>query len=302
MMIFIGISLLVLTGLSWVGTGVVISNAAKKSIDIGSIQFLSALITTIVSAALLIFGFWPKSASNQAIFLTGGLIMLSGFINYIILLSMGRAMSLGPNGIVWAIIQSAFIFPFMMGIFCFDVPVNAMRIAGLMLIVCSVACYGLGKNTPAQGKKYGNWYIPAFVGFICAGLNQSLNNLPSYLNETENINSVFRAGASQTGTILACLVFNLPNLLKLRQTPIRPIISSAVIMVGINLICSFFFLYKALDIFADLKIGATAYPIIVSSCITGFFIFSTFILKEKSSILQKIGFVIGISGSAIICL
>ena len=83
MMIFIGISLLVLTGLSWVGTGVVISNAAKKSIDIGSIQFFSALIMTIVSAALLIFGFWPKSASNQAIFLTGGLIMLSGFINYI---------------------------------------------------------------------------------------------------------------------------------------------------------------------------------------------------------------------------
>ncbi|MEG2075230.1 MAG: hypothetical protein RRY34_01915 [Victivallaceae bacterium] len=73
-------------------------------------------------------------------------------------------------------------------------------------------------------------------------------------------------------------------------------------MACINIVCSFLFLYKALDIFAGLNIGATAYPIIVSSCITGFFIFSTFILKEKSSILQKIGFIIGISGSAVICL
>ncbi|MEG1980450.1 MAG: hypothetical protein RR060_06960, partial [Victivallaceae bacterium] len=160
MMLVIGISLLVLTGISWVGTGAVISNAAKKSIDIGSIQFFSALIMTTVSAALLILGFWPSSASNQAIFITGGAVMLSGFINYIILLAMGKAMSLGPNGIVWAIIQSAFIFPFMMGIFCFEVPVNTMRLVGLLLIICSVACYGLGKNAPAQGRKYGNWYLP----------------------------------------------------------------------------------------------------------------------------------------------
>ena len=301
-MLFTGIFLLVLTGLSWVGTGAVISNAAKKSINIGSIQFFSAQIMTLVSGALLVCGFWPGAAPDRALFITGGAVMLSGFINYIILLSMGKAMRLGPNGIVWAIIQSAFIFPFMMGIFCFGVEITASRITGLLLIVASVACYGLGKNSPEKGKSYGNWYVPAFIGFICAGVNQSLNNLPSYLNDTESINSVFRAGASQIGTILACLAFNLPQLLKLRGQSLKPVLGSAAILAGINIICSFLFLYKGLDIFASLKIGATAYPIIVSSCITGFFIFSTFLLKEKSSPLQKIGFVIGISGSAVICL
>ena len=50
---------------------------------------------------------------------------------------MSRAMQCGPNGIIWAIIQSAMIFPFIFGVAFYDVKLNILRILGICLMIVS---------------------------------------------------------------------------------------------------------------------------------------------------------------------
>lgn len=65
---------------------------------------------------------------------------------------MSYAMQRGPNGIIWTIIQSALIFPFLGGVVFFHVRLNAFRISGILLLLAALVLFGFGKdNSPRSG-------------------------------------------------------------------------------------------------------------------------------------------------------
>ncbi len=312
---FMGILFAVLTGVSWIWIGVVISYAAKHRLNIPYLQLFQTLIGITVSISLLA-GMWllrkaPPDISAQTKWITAVSMFGNGFLNYFMFLAMGAAMKRGPNGIIWSIVQAGLIFPFLMGILVFHVSPSVTRITGILLIVASVLLFGLGKEKKTgtdesrmQQKK--TWYLFALLAMVLCGINQCCGNLPSYLNSGEQIGSVYRAFFAQTGTLGGWLSGGLAAGTLLRPKfaagEVRKLLLFALSLNAVGLTASYLLFYNALDFLAKANAGSLGYPLVVSSCIVGFFLYSALILRENTGILQKAGFVLGIAGIVIICL
>lgn len=310
---FTGILFAVLTGISWIWIGVVISYASKHKLNIAYLQLFQTLIGLLVSICLLSGMFLlrnsPQEISAQIKWITAISMFANGFLNYFMFLAMGAAMKRGPNGIIWAIVQSGLIFPFLMGICFFHVQVTATRIAGILLLVVSVLLSGLGKEgkkKSEQEERRRTWYLFALLAMLLCGINQCCGNLPSYLNSGEQIGSVYRAFFAQTGTLggwisgaLAGGRFLHP---KLSSGEVRKLLLFALSLNAVGLTASYLLFYNALDFLAKANAGSLGYPLVVSSCIIGFFLYSVLALREKTGILQKTGFLLGVAGIIVICL
>lgn len=313
---FTGILFAVLTGVSWIWIGIVISYAARNRMNIPYIQLFQTLIGITVSASLLGGMYFllknQPEISVRTKWITAVSMFGNGFLNYFMFLAMGAAMKRGPNGIIWSIVQAGLIFPFLMGILVFHVSPTPCRITGILLIIVSVLLFGLGKEKKeearqqphAQQKK--TWYLFAVLAMLLCGINQCCGNLPSYLNSGEQIGSVYRAFFGQTGTLSGWLIGSLAagTLLhpKLGKGEFRKIILFAVSLNAVGLTANYLLFYNALDFLAKADAGSLGYPLVVSSCIVGFFLYSAIFLREKTGFFQKTGFFLGITGIIVICL
>lgn len=209
-----GILFAVLTGISWIWVGIVISYAARNKVNIPYIQLLQTLTGITISVIVLFaMGMLMKEQpeiSARTKWLTAFCMITFGILNYFMFLAMGAAMRRGPNGIVWSVIQSGIVFPFLMGILIFHVEPTLSRVGGMLLIVGSVILFGLGKEKKAAanvpGMRKNSWYFFALLGMLLCGLNQCCANLPSYLSNGEPVGSVYRACFSQVGMLSGWLI------------------------------------------------------------------------------------------------
>ncbi len=302
-----GILFAVLTGVSWIWIGVVISHAARNKLNIPYIQLFQALIGISVSALLLCLLSNPPEISARTKWITAVSMFGNGFLNYFMFLAMGAAMKRGPNGVIWSVVQAGLIFPFLMGIVFFQVAPTPSRITGILLIVISVLLFGLGKEQKEeQHPRRKTWFLFAIGAMLLCGINQCCGNLPSYLANGERIGSVYRAFFSQTGVLAAWTLGAVASgtLLPPRfgKGEFRKIILFALSLNAVGLAASYLLFYNALDFLAKADSGSLGYPLVVSSCIVGFFLYSTIFLREKTGILQKTGFLLGVAGILIICL
>ena len=200
-----GISALVVVGSSWSLTGLVMGDAPKKGVNPGLVQLLSALVATIVSVAVVFGADLVPRCSAKVLFLTCGTYAMAGAINYVMLQIMSYAMQRGPNGIIWTIIQSALIFPFLGGVVFFHVRLNAFRISGILLLLAALVLFGFGKdNSPRSGG--GNWKIAAFICLALCAVQQNLTTAPSYFVEARAVNSVVRSLSNAAGILFAAVL------------------------------------------------------------------------------------------------
>ena len=126
----LGIFLLITTGLLWVVIGSVISLSACKGKNLDRIQADSALFCILVCVGWL----WSTGAHFPSPLITI-LLILAGAANYFTFLLMNRAMQLGHHGIVWSLVQSALICPFLMGVIFLGVACSPVRIVGIIGIL-----------------------------------------------------------------------------------------------------------------------------------------------------------------------
>ncbi len=309
-----GILFAVLTGISWIWVGIVISYAARNKVNIPYIQLLQTLTGITISVIVLFaMGMLMKEQpeiSARTKWLTAFCMITFGILNYFMFLAMGAAMRRGPNGIVWSVIQSGIVFPFLMGILIFHVEPTLSRVGGMLLIVGSVILFGLGKEKKAAanvpGMRKNSWYFFALLGMLLCGLNQCCANLPSYLSNGEPIGSVYRACFAQVGTLAGWLIGSLATRTlsrpKFHPGELKKILFFAISLNAVGLTASYLLFYNALDFLAEADAGSLGYPLVVSSCVVGFFLYSVIFLREKTGILQKIGFLFGVAGIVIICL
>ena len=296
-MYIFGISSMVLVGLGWTIYGYVMGKAPKQNIRISCLMILSALTAGIVSIAAGLIQGIPPAAGKTLLFVLGTQL-LCGIVNYIQLDLMSRAMQKGPNGIIWSVLQMGFIFPFLMGVIFFAVPLTPLRLAGVLAMLIALALFGSGKNSGNCGK----WKLLTFGAFLATGASQSLCNLPSYYEATEAVSSIWRTAAFSLGMALGGTLFELPRGKKflhdmadhLRRG--RVWFNSALLEVP-ELFSSFCLMYPGMDVLSKLGIGAIAYPLMVGSCIIFFELFSIIILREKRQILQWIALVLCLAGA-----
>ena len=301
-MYFFGIGAMILVGISWTIYGYVMGKAPKENIRISCLMILSAFLAGLVSLVIGMVQGFPQT-DNRFLLLALGSQFACGIINYVQLDLMSRAMQKGPNGIIWSIMQSGFIFPFFMGVIFFSVPLTPMRLAGVTSMLIALALFGGGPN---HGQ-YGKWKLLTFGAFLCTGGAQSLCNLPSYYPEAEVVSSVWRTMAFSFGMSAGGLLFELPRKMDfvrdmadhLRRG--RVWITCAILEIP-ELFSSFCLIYPGMDILSKLGIGSIAYPLMVGSCIIFFELFSIIILREKRRWPQWAALALCLAGAACISL
>lgn len=304
-----GIFYLVLVGSSWSLVGIIMGHAPKHDIDTGVIQLASALVPFTVSLLLFLTNTVPMFTCALSTGLQAALIFaMVGVLGFILLQLMACTMQRGPNGIVWAIIQSGLIFPFMMGIVFFDVPLSFTRGAGLLAILAALLLFALAKHRGLSATA--PWLGLSLLAFLICGTQQMLNNLPSYIPEMrDGVTHYFRAFSVACGGILA---FTVRNVLLQKLAGFRARFNNSirkplfwkyvVIKQGFGLISAYFLLYRGMDRLSAAGIGSVSYPLLVGSCIVAFTLYSIFILKERTGLAQYAGLVLCLVGIVAICL
>ena len=297
-MIF-GIVAMILVGISWTLYGYVMGKAPKRNIEVTILLIVSSLLGFVLTASVGLWKGFPK-VGNTALLIALGSQILCGIFNYTQLELMSKAMQKGPNGIIWSILQSGFIFPFFMGIVFFHEPLTLVRLLGFAVVLASLYLFGTGKNDPE--KQYGNWKIYAFAAFAVTGCSQSLSNLPSYFPEAGAVDSAWRTAGFCTGMALGGTVMELRKGIVSFAGKLKEGVCNGrfwiycLMMQGVTFIANYFLLYPGMDSLSRHKAGAVSYPLMVSSCIIAFDIFSLVILREKHKAAQWAALLLCIAG------
>ncbi len=293
----LGILMLAATGLLWVVIGAVVGGAERNGLSAGAVQAAAAVLMLAVSLAVLLFlpGREVPAATRIWVMLS---LAGSGFFNYFVLSLMGKAMRNGPNGVIWAAVQSALVFPFLVGVAVFGTPLTPLRAAGLTAIIASLAAFGLARDIGKHTAGTGPWKLATLGSFLLAGVNQNLSSLPSYFPDAAAVGSVWRTFSAQLGTLTAFLLFGLRPALAQGRLPLRSprLWRYACTLICVSLVSAYCLLYNGLDRVARSGAGAVGYPVLVGSCIVGFSLYSAIALKEKFRPLQLAGLLLGVAG------
>lgn len=306
-MVIYGVGAMVLVGTSWIIFGCVMGRAPKQNIKIPYLLIISSLIALVISVCIGLFQGFPR-LSPFGYFITFGVLAMCGVANYYQLDLMSRAMQKGPNGIIWSIIQSGFVFPFFLGVICFGVELNLLRACGLVSLLVSLVFFGIGKNQSGNGK----WKLLTFIAFLTTGISQVLSNLPSYYPESEAVTSIWRTAAFSTGLILGAFSaellgrknMNEPSVLRELAGHFRRFVvwRTALLLEIPEILSSYLLLYPGMDILSKAGIGSVAYPVMVASCILSFELFALLILREKRTALQWLALLLCLLGVVGLCL
>ena len=294
----IGILFVIITAILWVGLGAVISHAAQKNLNIGFIQGAGA----IVLAALMIPAYFFEDMSIPTTVLIA--VPLSGLGNYATFLMMNKAMQKGPNGLVWAMIQSAFIMPFLMGVLFFKVPCPVTRIIAIIMLLAAMilmGVFGQGNEEKNEGKRGHIWIVYTIIGFLLAGSTQCCANIPSYLIKEESNNllvTLFRTGLCSGGMFLAFFMHGLIN----RENFSWKGCGLSTVIMTITTVLSLLCTFIGLDRLAEHDAGAIAYPMIVGISIAIFMVYTSIRLKERLSLPALLGVLLCLSGIVMIAI
>jgi drug/metabolite transporter (DMT)-like permease len=322
-MIYSGILLAVLTGLSWVVTGAVVGLVERHGRPTG--QLLAARSIFLLAAALALIAIgrraWPDVAAFRLCLAWRPALLMAawGALSYVMAVFMGRAMARGPNGAAWTIVQSGFVFPFAMGIALGNTAATTTRLAGLALILAGVVFGGMARNTnyaeaaPAPQKSR-VWLVPALLGFVFCGANQCAVNLVSFLPPEARPAQPERIVWGALGMLAAAAIHGLMSMARgatpphsgtralARPAPLAFLVKVAAAEATVWLFAGLFLLYNALDRLQAAGLAAIASPIMVASCLAGFLVYGAIALRERPNLHQTLGILCSLGGITLLAI
>ena len=125
----IGVFILIAVGLIWTLTGVVMGGAKKHGIDSSLMQLMSSTLTFVVCGLLILLKVFPQmDVAPKTELYAFVMFFFVGATGYLLNETMARAMERGPNGLVWGILQSGTVIPFIIGVIFHGVPTPWLRI------------------------------------------------------------------------------------------------------------------------------------------------------------------------------
>lgn len=287
-----GILLMVLAGFGWVGVGCVVSYCAAKKVNLAVTQLVQALMCAAVGGVLLYFQD-TVGVSAKIKYLTYGSLFLSGIGNFAAYDLMNRAMKVGPNGIIWSFVQSALIFPFLTGVIFFGDSLTPVRMCGMAALIVSILLLGAAKGNTGSEQSSRRWFWIALAAFIAAGFTQVTTNLPSYWQEAKQITPVMRTVWFQLGIAAG---FFLLWAGERKPIPLTGVLKPAICLSVFYILLYFVLMFNGLDKLAANGAGSVGFPVMLGSCIVGFFLYSLIFLKEKLTLTGALGFLLCLGG------
>lgn len=301
-----GIIALVMVGSSWCLIGLVMGDAPKKSMDVGLIQFWGGVVSLLVSLVVGISRGIPSGVQVSVVALTMGAYFSSGFLNFFMLQLMSRAMQHGPNGIIWSIIQSAMIFPFLVGMIFFNTGVGTMKIAGVILLLLALTGFGLAKDNTVSSS--GKWRWLAFGALTICAVQQNLATLPTYFASSRQVSSILCTLATASGTVIASIIFTFCTLNEKKKKLLKDNLNNwqlwkyVLTLQLFNLIFAYTLFYPGMFAMGKNGLGMLCYPMMVGSCIVSFTLSSMIFLKEKVKLIQMIALILCLAGLSCLAL
>ena len=285
-----GIFFAVCTGLLWTAYGIVLSCSASRKFAIVPYSVLQTFLTG--AAMLLLIDFRAVTARDLGILAM--FIFSAGFLNSLGQYAVHRAMKRGNHAPVWAISQSALIFPFLTGVLFFHDRGSVWQWLGTALTVAGIL-------TPAAKdlrRISGGWFLSALAAFLLFGVVQVFYTLPKQLCGCADAAGMRPLAASWGGTA-GWLVIAACSRSSLRCDRRTLLIACAMVLTSMLSLRLFF---RALDSLAAVNCGNIAFPLLTGVNISGFAAYSIFIRRERNSFADKIGFCLVIAGLAFIAL
>lgn len=298
----LGLIFAVCAGISAMGAGIVSSHAAKRSLNLGIIQCAASIVLAILTFALA-GGNIVWRGEGQELWINF-FVFLAGAGNFIVFLLLERAMRYGHNGLIWSIVNSALIFPFLMGIVIFGVDASACRWLGAAAIVAGIFTAKMKKSDEtAQANGNKACLLWTLAAFIAAGITQSSVNVPSYLDGIDHISNLQKGFVMQLGMIAAS-VTTLPFMSDMKELKRdwMPTLGMSLFLTVMNGLFLCVFLYRSCDMLQEAGAGAIAYPVIVGVTITAFSLYSVIVLKEKLSVMTVISTILTVCGVVMVAL
>ncbi len=302
-----GIIAMIIVGSSWCITGLVMGDAPKRGVGVPFLQFISYLVSIIgcVIATTLLGNWGLHGCTPKVYFWTNAAYFFCGAANFFNLLWMSRAMQTGPNGVIWSIIQSALVFPFLGGIIFFGVEATALRIIGILLLLAALVFFGMTKDNTSHGGH--QWKLLAFAALAICAVQQNVQTMPSYFESCRAVPSTIRTLAGSLGLWSTAAVYILFTTKRdayakmLMQVKSKALWGYVLAIQGFSLFFSFTLSYPGMDAMAKHGLGGMAFPMMVGSCIASFTLASVFLLKEKVRPIQALALVLCITGLVLIC-
>ena len=303
-----GIIAMIIVGSSWCLIGLVMGDAPKRGIEPSMVQMFGGLVSFSISFTLMLTTSAYPTSSLSVTMWTCAAYAYGGVSNFFMLQIMSHAMQRGPNGVIWCIIQSAMLFPFLSGVIFFGIHLNIFRCLGIVLLLTALVLFGLSKDNSTKQSLPGSWKIPAFAGLAIAAVQQCLATMPSYYPEAREVASITRALASSSGIAISAVLYTARKMTPVLRQQLKDNFRSRIlwkyvlILQGFSLLFAYTLFYPGLDAMAANGLGGMCYPMLVGSCIVSFTLSSIFFLKEKIHLIQLIALVCCISGLVCICL
>ena len=297
----LGFLLVTFAGICWIGLGVSVSVCASRKWDYNIVQGLNYLGVSLICLLVLACGAWPQATDRKILALVFLLNCCAGISNFFTYFLTAKAMRLGPNGLVWGMMQSGMIGSFLMGICFFGEPVTLLRLTGLILIIGGILAMGFGKDNSRSttGKL---WLLPSIGAFFLVMVTHCCNALPSFLPEAAATGSVFRTFGMYFGGVIGFALIMLPGIFRNKKLGRKEEWYMAAVLIVLSVSANIFLFYNGLNLLARAGRGSLAYPVAIGVCVVGFSLFSLCILKEKIALLSKIGLAAVCTGIIVITL
>ena len=276
---FGGFLMVTVAGLLWIGVGVAVSRCSARGWNYSIAQGFSCLGAVLICGAILAAG---RSRPGAAEFSRFGFVIscLAGVANFYTNILVAQAMRRGPNGLVWGIVESALIGPFLMGVIFFGEKPGMIQLAGLLLILGGVLAMGVAKDEKNPGRRKG-WLALAFGALLLAMTTQCCNTLPSYFPEMGSNDAVVRTCGLYSGGAIGFALTTLPGMIRRRDFGGRGEWTIAAILMVLNTSAGLFFFYRGMDLLVEIGLAGLGCPLAIGVCVIGFSLYSLLILKEK---------------------
>ena len=297
MLLLKGLLYMCLLGISWTIYGYVAGKAPKIGIPMATLLLGNAVVALLVFACVCWRAGLPPAGAPVAA--TAALLVLCGLFNFFQLDIMAVAMARGPNGLIWALIQSALVFPFLVGVLFFGSRVTVLNSLGVLAVLAGILLQGRRKGESLNGK----WLLPALLAFVVTGVTQVTSNMPSYLAGAESIESCWRSLYFTLGLGGGMLLKNLlwEHGSHRRQTWAHLAHGRtwryAIALGVVDILGSLFVLYRGMDALAQAGVGAIAYPVAVAASIISFELYALACLREKRSGTQRLALLLLLLGA-----
>lgn len=309
--VWFGVIAMLIVGGSFCLVGLVMGDAPKRGIEPSLVQLFGACFSILAGLVIMLIMNAVPVCSWKIWLPVCLTYATAGALNFVMLQVMSYAMQRGPNGIIWSIIQSALIFPFLGGVLFFGVLLTPFRAGGILTLLAALVLFGMAKDQKAGTKvneKKRGWRGAAFLCLAICAVQQNLMTAPSYFEDARAVTSIARSLATASGTFLGALVYNLLKMNAERLAQLRSNLGRwtlwryIIALQFFGLVFSYTLLYPGMNVMADAGLGGICYPMMVGSCIVTFSLASVCLLKEPMTLLQAVALTVCITGLVLICL